>query len=126
VSPERRADHPTRERLEAIDRGYRVFTARLTWYLRAFVALMCVGAIAFTYLVAVNRDRATEARDLGRQIQLERARNIRDNCVSQNARHDNTVTVVKANVDKRIVIALIDALAPVRDCELLVRRQVGR
>jgi hypothetical protein len=66
----------------------------VTWLLRGLVAVLLISAALLTHQQMVNGDHAREARDLGRQIQSERARNIRTGCADQNARHDNTIRVL--------------------------------
>jgi hypothetical protein len=70
-------------------------------------------------------------------IQEERARATRENCRIQNAQNRNTVARVRERYrllspterregreSRDYTIALIDALAPVRDCKKLVKRTV--
>jgi hypothetical protein len=75
------------------------------------------------------------------QIQTEREQSIRTACVDQNARHRATVAQLDARLrlavataspaqarqirqSRAFTVALIDALAPVRDCDAVVRRSV--
>jgi hypothetical protein len=72
------------------------------------------------------------------QINDERAANVRRACEDVNSRHDATILKLRAIVrdipagprrdraeaGMASTIALIDALAPKRDCPALVRRQV--
>jgi hypothetical protein len=72
------------------------------------------------------------------EIQRERAEAIRVNCQEQNVRHDLTIRKLDELIDRlppgrrkrRAVsnrdgtVALIEALAPKRDCERLVRESV--
>jgi cell division protein FtsB len=80
-----------------------------------------------------------ENHDLLQAIQRERARNVRTNCEEQNRRHDATIRQLHRLVDElppgprkvRAVqgmagsVALIQALAPKRDCRALVAQQVN-
>jgi hypothetical protein len=107
------------------------------------VALAAAGlAIAFAvgllvHEVAVSSETAVSAKNLAEQIQRERARNIRSGCVESNARNRNTkreldrlISELPARRRERAQASsagtrlLIDALAPVRDCDSLVERQV--
>lgn len=147
--PDRRRDFQTRDRLTDIALGYDAFVARVSWLLRAFVALFFVAAALFTYLLAVSRDQAADARRvaaqtraLSHQIQRERARSVRATCAEQNARHDGAIATLAA-IDRQLRMAspqdraqlrayrrfsasLIEALAPRRDCADLVTRTVGQ
>jgi esterase/lipase len=93
-------------------------------------------------LAEQTRTLAQEAKRLAQQIQDERARNVRDNCEQVNERHDNTVATLdgllararkgaspqqrkQIQQSRASTLLLIDALAPRRDCEALVRQQVG-
>jgi hypothetical protein len=63
------------------------------------------------------------------QIQDERAHSIMRSCTEQNDRNKNTKAKIPADAperDRQVTIALIDALAPVRDCDLLVQQTVNR
>jgi hypothetical protein len=107
------------------------------------VALAAAGlAIAFAvgllvHEVAVSSETAVSAKNLAEQIQRERARNIRSGCAESNARNRNTkreldrlISELPARRRERAQASsagtrlLIDALAPVRDCDSLVERQV--
>jgi cell division protein FtsN len=74
-------------------------------------------------------------------IQAERARNVRANCLDTNDRHDRTIATLdrrlqvavrrappaqarQIRASREFSVALINALAPRRDCERLVKRQV--
>jgi hypothetical protein len=87
--------------------------------------------------VAVSSETAVSAKNLAEQIQRERARNIRSGCAESNARNRNTkreldrlISELPARRRERAQASsagtrlLIDALAPVRDCDSLVERQV--
>lgn len=108
----------------------------------AGIALLVASvAIAFAIgvlfqTVARSSDDAVSAKNLAERIQRERIRSIRENCEGSNARNRET----KRRLDRLIVRLpperrarakasaagtrlLIDALAPVRDCDRLVARQ---
>jgi hypothetical protein len=175
-------EEATEEHLSAIGQAYGKFNRRVSWILRIGLAGAFAAAVVFTYQLGINGDRAKDARKLANQIQVERARNVRDSCVQTNARHNATVTTVDqvlaqagltgakktadkaqmAKINKALLeladakgpaethraylearklsspalrkqfdqsrgstVLLIDALAPVRDCDKLVNSQVG-
>lgn len=97
------------------------------------LCLLCtVVTVVFVAPTVLDTNQTTA------QIQLERARNVLSNCEDSNARHDRTVAQLERLVEAirdpvrraRAVqgmagtVALIDALAPKRDCRALVERQV--
>jgi hypothetical protein len=69
---------------------------------------------------------------LVQSIQDERIANTRSSCETQNTRNLRTKRELRARVpdgDERrlaITVALIDALAPVRDCDVVVAEQTGK
>ena len=187
MTTERRVEPQRRDRLSQIAAGYEEQNRRTTFYLRVFVVLFGVAAVVFTFQQIKLGDQAdttaklAEANQrLGIQIQIERARSVRDTCEGQNDRHDNTIMVLdqqlaqiylqekgkdedpdkvaalikrakgaKTNQDARQAVLdaekllgkevaaemeagrapnafLIDALAPVRDCDKAVRDAVHR
>lgn len=106
------------------------------------VALVAVGvALSFAAGVLVRAvvqgsDKAVSAHNLAEQIQEERVRSIRENCEASNARNRETKRrldrlIRELPVERRArakasaagTRLLIDALAPVRDCDRLVARQ---
>lgn len=143
--PDRRVDTIARERIEEIAEGYEQHTGRMSWYLRAFVVLFFGCAVVFTLQQNALSSRAAETRRLaeanGRlalEIQDERARSVRDSCEEVNRRHDSTIATLdkllaklppsqrgRAKSNRDGTVLLIEALAPKRDCEALVRRTVG-
>ena len=143
--PDRRVDLIARERIEEIAAGYEKHTGRMTWYLRAFVILFFVCAVVFTVQQNALGNRAAETRRLteanGRlagEIQDERARSVRASCQEVNDRHDTTIATLdkllaklppsqraRAKSSRDGTVLLIEALAPKRNCEALVRRTVG-
>jgi hypothetical protein len=94
-----------------------------------------IGVICLSILVGVLFGRV-HAQFVA--LNVERARNVRQNCVDTNRRHDATIRQLRLLVEElppgprkvRAVqgmagsIALIDSLAPKRRCDALVRRQV--
>lgn len=107
---------------------------QLTNWVRGLVVLVIVVAVACTVLFFRVQDRAQENRALAASIQTQRADGYRRSCEEQNARHDRTVdrllALVKANGKPasaaQPTITLIDALAPVKDCDRLVQDRVQR
>ena len=93
-------------------------------------------------LVKSNQALTLQNKRFAEDIQQQRRDSIRDACVAQNKRHDGSVAaLVKGsdedqanapNEDARkeirrrrdVTIALLDALAPVQDCEKLVKESV--
>lgn len=102
----------------------------------AVVAALVVGVVA---LVKVSQ-RADTAAAVAAQIQDERARNIEQNCAEQNRRNRASVDELDRLLAQRSADAsaeqvrrsrastkaLIDALVPVRDCDLVVAQQVQK
>ena len=162
MSPDRRTDQPTRDRIDELTKSvderlgkiaeaYETHNRKVTWILRGFVALLAVAALVVTYQQKVNSDRADDARnlsqraaDLAHQIQVERARNVRDSCEASNKRHDSTIATLdkllaripreqreRAKQNRAGTVLLIDALAPVHQdkrgrstCAEYARQQV--
>lgn len=140
--PDRRWDEETRTRLTEIARGYRMFQRKTAWFLRGFVVLFFASALVFTVLVGRVSDLADENAQVVKQIQDERANNIRSSCQDQNTRHDDTVAALDKLADRDLkqadtpaekvraqqtidgTKALVDALAPKGDCEQRVRELV--
>lgn len=119
-----------RARLVAIEAGYNRFSRQVKRIL-ALLAVAQLGlGILSVYLVGQNNSRAKETRALVDRIQLERARNVRDACVSQNAKNrDTKAELRRLNPDappkqQEATDLVIDKLAPVQDCEARVRSQV--
>jgi hypothetical protein len=111
-----------------------------TWTRRVLLALGLVAvAVTIPLAAVVVAGTLNGNRDLIQQIQAERIRNIRQNCQDTNARHDATIRRLHSLVERlppgprkvRAVqgmagsVALIDALAPRRDCKALAARQVN-
>jgi hypothetical protein len=104
------------------------------WMVVAVMAAM-VALPAGAWVIGTQ---TAENRDLIQAIQAERTRNVLQNCVDTNRRHDLTIRRLHQLVNElppgprkvRAVqgmagsIALIDALAPRRQCKALARRQV--
>jgi type II secretory pathway pseudopilin PulG len=87
-------EEATEEHLGKIGKAYAKFNRRVSWLLRIGVLAGIAAAAVFTYQLGVNSDRADEARNLGRQIQNERIRNVRDSCEATNERHNDTVATI--------------------------------
>jgi coenzyme F420-reducing hydrogenase beta subunit len=98
----------------------------------AVLCVLCAITVAVLAATVLDTHAATQ------QIQDERAANIRRNCEDVNDRHDETIMRLRALVESMPAgarrsraeqgmagsVALIDALAPKRDCDRLVRQQV--
>jgi hypothetical protein len=109
---------------------------RVRRWLVATVLVAMVALPAGSWIIATTTNAN---RDLIRAIQAERLRNIRQNCQDTNTRHDVTIRRLHQLVEQlppgprkvRAVqgmagsVALIDALAPRRDCRALAARQVN-
>lgn len=105
--------------------------------IRLSLVLIGVGVVVLTVLVVVlfffNGDRID-------QINAERAQNVERNCEDVNARNvaalrelDRLLAQRSAGASREQVRrsrqntkALIDAMLPLRDCELLARQQVTK
>lgn len=112
----------------------------------AALALLLAGAaIMLAVLLFIHdigqKDRLAEQQaeiaNVIRQIQAERETNIRNNCESVNRRHRATIRQLDRIIDglppeerraarerSANTILLIATLAPLRDCDEVVRRQV--
>jgi uncharacterized membrane protein YccC len=113
---------------------------RFAFLIAALVGFSLV-VIAASVLVAVNANQtaADRAQQLARDIQKERARSIRQNCEDQNMRHTRTIDALdkaiaaatpparkaRAVANRIYTVRLINALAPLRDCDAVVRKQAS-
>jgi hypothetical protein len=102
----------------------------------AAIALLAAAGLALVVWDDVAERSAANAA-FAEAIQEERARATRENCRKQNRRNHKAVARVgertrmlppveqrEGREGRAYTIALIDALAPVRDCEQLVERTV--
>lgn len=104
------------------------------------ICILCLAGVGVWSGTVLDTNRqADQAAATAAQIQRERKRNIRTNCEDTNRRHDATVRQLRRLVDElppgprkvRAVqgmagsVAVIQALAPKRDCRALVARQVN-
>lgn len=103
--------------------------------IRLVLVAIGVGVVCLSILVGTLFNRVN-----GEFVALnqERARNVQQNCMDTNRRHDATLRQLQRLVDElppgprkvRAVqgmagsVALIDSLAPKRDCRALARRQI--
>lgn len=133
-------DIPQRRRT---DRGWRMLVRenayRDVWLLIitffVLVAVIKVGGKADTASV-----QAQSAKSVAAAIQRERARTIRENCEQQNARHNEVFAVVRQLLQRPAIpprkltakqkqaqvdatFRFVDALVPMKDCAVLVKRQ---
>lgn len=134
MSPDRRQNLDGRERIVALEARYQHIAWRLTVAVAIMGATLVAVSLVLVLLIRANSERA-------REIQGERARVVRENCVSQNARHDATVrafeeiyrrrfaqqsaTSRQLRANRRYNRKLIDAVVPHRDCAALVRGSVS-
>lgn len=140
--PDRRTDPKGRERWEELATHFRELGQRYEHMYRvclgavigltAGVAVL-TGAVALGFVaIGDAAEKATTAaaaaKDATEQINDERARNVRANCLDQNDRNESTKAAIPESASsegRKVTESLIDALAPVRDCEALVAEQVG-
>jgi hypothetical protein len=118
--PDRRIDPAVRSRIETLTNRVNSVTRSLT--VNAAAQWLFIIAIAFVVagLMRSNGDRIDD-------INNERARNVRESCEQVNERHDATKRAVGpiADRERRVAtLAIIDALAPKRDCTAYVKSQV--
>lgn len=96
-----------------------------------FLALNIVAAIAMGVLFYFVHEQ-------GQTIQAERRASVLRNCHDQNQRHWNTIATLdeliaqapparraQAAASRRYTVLLIQALAPLQDCDALVKRAVS-
>jgi hypothetical protein len=102
------------------------------------LAVMLAGGVA-VWAVSSNQEAASSAQELAEQIQRERIRSIRLSCEAQNRRNRNTIETLdelilgmppgprkkRAKQNRVGTVLLINALAPVRDCDRLVEDTAG-
>lgn len=113
----------------------RTFTRRVYAILAGIVFALFVSGAIFTALLVANADRSRENQALVEQINSERARNIRVDCVDVNERYSHSIAVLdrvlaqlpperrrRARDSRRFTAALIRAVVPQRDCDRYVRR----
>lgn len=93
----------------------------------ALGVLVVALAGAVTYTIAELGRQNDETRRLVRTIQSERERNILKGCQAQNRSNRATKRTLRSLTDDRrtrlFTFALLDALAPVRDCQKVLRSQ---
>lgn len=95
------------------------------WIWRQFVPLLAVALAAYAVIAVRGKAdsataRAKDATEKAALIQESRRQAAIDSCLGQNSRHDQTVAALKnapvrPDVDKRIILALIEGIAPRRD-----------
>lgn len=114
----------------------------------SMILIAGIPVIAPGGLIGANADRATESKRVADKlalvvatIQQEREANIGRSCVDQNTRHDNTIRELDARLElasqtlspaqraqleqsRDFTVALIDALAPRRDCAAVKAQQI--
>jgi hypothetical protein len=101
------------------------------WRRRADLNSLAIAAILLLVAVLFAFNQATAG-----DIQDSRAELVRESCEQQNKQHDNTIRRLdvaiaaippgprkrRAERNRRYTVSLIEALAPERDCDRLVRR----
>lgn len=137
----------THERLDEIENGYlaaarqnreliQQVRRRTTIILGMVVAILLAGGFANAKLISENSERVDD-------IQQSRADVIYNNCADQNDRNRNTVAVFdrrisdlehqqapaaqlrRARQSREFTVGLINALAPVQDCDRLLVKRLG-
>lgn len=143
LGDEARQDIWTRERITVVLKASiedRRWLRRHVRYIEFAVAVFGITIIVTTFglvnLIQENGDRAREVRAAVQQIQTEREANIERACLDQNERHDDTIKEldlrlslatladpfmaatarIQIKQSRDFTVALIDALAPRRDC----------
>lgn len=98
-------------------------TTTLVVVLSTIVGTVAVVAIVLAILLGAKLNRTVA------DIQTERVTNTRASCESQNQRNRKAkVELAERAVDPAVLVfagALIDALVPERDCDVVVATQVG-
>lgn len=104
----------------------RTIATAVTVTLAVLVVVMAAG---LGYVLVQNADQNRDLEQVVQSIQVERVRNIRENCEAQNARNRLTTLRLREMTDdpgaRALAGGLIQALVPVRDCDRLVERQTG-
>jgi hypothetical protein len=122
-------DPATRAHVVQVVESFDMFTRRVTWMLRALVALIVAVAVVFTWQQWKLGEVANRADKLSVAIQQERAYTVRHLCEETNARHGDLVQALraitpqrqrKANFDQAVE-AFAQAIVPVRNCDQVVR-----
>lgn len=118
------------------------FTQRLRdWEPYIYLVLIVLSVASFFVLFGFIvhqqgqiKRAAREASAQARAIQANRIEVIRNNCIGQNVRHDNAIIALYAllrhsgvkpprlEASAAPIIALINALAPVQDCKVAVKK----
>jgi hypothetical protein len=109
--------------------------SRENWYRDLWLFVISI-VVAIAIIKAVST--SNKASDLAQAIQRQRVSQARDNCLDENARHKNTVDTLdgliadlpaarrkQAEASRQFTVLLIDALAPVRDCDLVAKAVVN-
>lgn len=134
----KRLDADTRQRLEAIQAGYEKWTRRTIWILRALVVATLALGVVSILLIGANSKRVDE-------IQQSRVEITRQTCEAQNDRNRKTIAAYDVRIaaakasgelsreqlarlseSRAFTVALVDALAPVQDCDDLIRERFGK
>lgn len=106
---------------------------------RGLVAVCLLALVALPLAAWIAGSRVNNTSEFAREIQRQRVESIRMSCEDTNRRHDRTIATLDALLVKRVktagrrervklkasrasTVALIEALAPKRDCAELIRR----
>jgi hypothetical protein len=105
--------------------------SRENWYRDLWLFLISI-VVAIAIIKALGT--SNKANELAHAIQEQRVTQAHDNCLDENTRHRNTVATLdgviarlpaarrkQAEASRQFTVLLIDALAPVRDCELVAK-----
>lgn len=98
----------------------------------AYLITILMATVAFALLLVNNNSvsnessrTAQQAEDLAEQIQQQRREFIRRDCEDQNQRHLDLEDYLRGQkitrAERPEVFAFVDALAPVRDCDKVVK-----
>jgi len=103
----------------------------------ASATAVVVAFLSLIYAVSTNRSKTLDNGDLVQQVQRSRAASLLDDCKDQNRRNLATVKVIgqqvteyapiqraQARIRATEAIQIVNALAPVRDCEAIVTKRI--
>lgn len=127
-SEERRSGRDRRrddERIENMIHDFREFARRANKILAGVVGVLCIFAVLFYFGFNALSDRASDshklamksaqlskkAANLAAEIQASRVDNIRNNCLSQNARHDGGIIALDLQLLNTLRIHIDTTLA---------------
>ena len=104
------------------------------WLFKLLVTINCCAAASVGILFYAFRVTANRVTNQTILIQQQRAEGILRNCMDQNQRHRSTIATLDSVIaqlpksqraqaikNRNFTVLLIDALAPLQDCQRLVR-----